>query len=152
MATPPQSMPPQSAPPRHGFKKTLLTGLLTLLPIWLTWVVVKFVFVLLSDVSKPWVQPLSRRIAEGNPLLGGFADDWMQTTIAMIASLLVILLVGWLARRVLGQRLLGWFEAPVARVPLATPISGRPPSPPHVPLPQTDGPHPVVLIPFPPPQ
>src|SRR3546814_14498529 len=81
MSTPPQSMPPQSAPPRHGFKKTLLTGLLTLLPIWLTWVVVKFVFVLLSDVSKPWVQPLSRRIAEGNPLLGWFADDWVQTTI-----------------------------------------------------------------------
>src|SRR3546814_1045191 len=79
MSTPPQSMPPQSAPPRHGFKKTLLTGLLTLLPIWLTWVVVKFVFVLLSDVSKPWVQPLSRRIAEGNPLLEWFADDWVQT-------------------------------------------------------------------------
>src|SRR3546814_1097823 len=90
MSTPPQGMPPQSAPPRHGFKKTLLTGLLTLLPIWLTWVVVKFVFVLLSDVSKPWVQPLSRRIAEGNPLLGWFADDWVQTTIAMIATLLVI--------------------------------------------------------------
>src|SRR3546814_454220 len=100
------------------------TGLLTLLPIWLTWVVVKFVFVLLSDVSKPWVQPLSRRIAEGNPLLGWFADDWVQTTIAMIATLLVILLVGWLARRVIGQRLLGWFEALVARVPLASTIYG----------------------------
>src|SRR3546814_14906723 len=124
MSTPPQSMPPQSAPPRHGFKKTLLTGLLTLLPIWLTWVVVKFVFVLLSDVSKPWVQPLSRRIAAGNPLLGWFADDWVQTTIAMIAPLLVILLVGWLARRVIGQRLLGWFEAVVARVTLARKISG----------------------------
>src|SRR3546814_12249514 len=120
MSTPPQSMPPQSAPPRHGFKKTLLTGLLTLLPIRLTWVVVKFVFVLLSDVSKPWVQPLSRRIAEGNPLLGWFADDWVQTTIAMIATLLVIMLVGWLARRVIGQRLLGWFEGPVASVALRT--------------------------------
>src|SRR3546814_7340520 len=79
---------------------------------------------LLSDVSNPWVQPLSRRIAEGNPLLGWFADDWVQTTIAMIATLLVILLVGWLARRVIGQRLLGWFEALVARVPLASQISG----------------------------
>src|SRR3546814_12080585 len=64
------------------------------------------------------------RIAEGNPLLGWFADDWMQTTIAMIATLLVILLVGWLARRVIGQRLLGWFEALVARVPLANTIYG----------------------------
>src|SRR3546814_17195128 len=119
-------MSTQSTPPRHGFRKTLLTGLLTLLPIWLTWGVVKFVFVLLSDTSKPWVRPLSRRIAEANPrLLGWFADAWVQTTIAMIAPLLVILLVGWLARRVIGQRLLGWFEALVARVPRGGPIYGR---------------------------
>src|SRR3546814_14748368 len=110
MSTPPQSMPPQSAPPRHGFKKTLLTGLLTLLPIRLTWVVVKFVFVLLSDVRKPWVQPLSRRIAEGTPLLEWFADDWMQTTIATIATLLVIRPVFCLRRRVIGHRLLGELE------------------------------------------
>jgi hypothetical protein len=33
-------------------QRLFLTGLLTLLPIWLTWVVVKFVFVLLSDISR----------------------------------------------------------------------------------------------------
>src|SRR3546814_17036227 len=111
MSTPPQSMPPQGAPPRHGFKKTLLTGLLTLLPIWLTWVVVKFVFVLLSDVSKPWVQPLSRRIADGNPSLGWFAGDGMQPTIAMLATLLWIMLVGWLGRLGFARRLLGGSKA-----------------------------------------
>src|SRR5690606_40281416 len=85
------STPAQGRPPRPGFKKTLLTGLLTLLPIWLTWVVVKFVFVLLSDVSAPWVLPLSRRIAASDPrLLGWFADAWVQTTIAMVATVLVI--------------------------------------------------------------
>src|SRR3546814_11469668 len=98
MSTPPQSMPPQSAPPRHGFTKTLLTGLLPLLPIWLTWVVGKFVFVLLSDVRTPWVQPLSRRIAEGNPLLEWFADDWVQATTDMIPFRLIILWLRVLAR------------------------------------------------------
>src|SRR3546814_19219820 len=115
-------MPPLIAPPRNGFKKSLLTGLLTLLQIWLTWVVLKFVFVLLSDVCKPWVQPLSRRISEGNPLRGWFADDWVQTPIAMIATLLVILLVGYLARRVIGHRLLSWFSALVPLLPLAITI------------------------------
>ena len=38
-------------------QRLFLTGLLTLLPLWLTWVVVKFVFVLLSDVSRPLVEP-----------------------------------------------------------------------------------------------
>ena len=150
MSTPPQSTPAPGHPPRHGFRKTLLTGLLTLLPIWLTWVVVKFVFVLLSDTSKPWVQPLSRRIAEANPrLLGWFADAWVQTTIAMVATLLVILLVGWLARRVVGQQLLGWFEALVARVPLASTIYGSARKLLDILQTKPDGTQRVVLIDFP---
>lgn len=144
------STPPQDRPPRHGFRKTLLTGLLTLLPIWLTWVVVKFVFVLLSDLSKPWVQPLSQRIADGNPRwLGWFADNWVQTTIAMIATLLVILLVGWLARRVVGQRLLAWFEALIARVPLANLIYGSARKLLDILQTKPDGTQRVVLIDFP---
>src|SRR5690606_31506767 len=113
-------MPTPGAPPRHGFKKTLLTGLLTLLPIWLTWVVVKFVFVLLSDMSRPWVGPLSYQIAAWFPDTLGWANaDSVQATIAMIATLLLIVTVGWLARRVFGQRLLRWIEALVERIPLA---------------------------------
>lgn len=149
-STPPPGTPSQPAPPRHGLKKTLLSGLLTLLPIWLTWVVVKFVFVLLSDLSKPWVEPLSQRIADGNPqLLGWFSDRWVQTTIAMVATLLVILLVGWLARRVVGQRLLGWFEALVARVPLANTIYGSARKLLDILQTKPDGTQRVVLIDFP---
>jgi uncharacterized membrane protein len=50
-------------------QRLFLTGLLTLLPIWLTWVVVKFVFVLLSDLSQPWVRPTTAEIAARDPLL-----------------------------------------------------------------------------------
>ena len=104
-------------------QKLFITGLLTLLPIWLTWVVIKFVFVLLSDISKPWVEPLSHRIAATFPQsLGWFNGLWVQNTIAMVATLFVILAVGALTRRVVGQRLLRWFEALIARVPLANVI------------------------------
>jgi len=150
MSTPTPDVPRPDRSPRHGFRKTLLSGLLTLLPIWLTWVVVKFVFVLLSDLSKPWVQPLSQRIAEGNPrLLGWFADDWVQTSIALVATVLVIVLVGWLARRVVGQRLLGWFEALVARVPLANTIYGSARKLLDILQTKPDGTQRVVLIDFP---
>lgn len=146
-----QDTPPSATKPQHAsFKATLFTGLLTLLPLWLTWVVVKFVFVLLSDVSKPWVQPLTRGIATGNPqMLGWFADDWVQTTIAMIATLLFILLVGWLARRVVGQRLLGWFEALVARVPFANTIYGSARKLLDILQTKPDGTQRVVLVDFP---
>jgi len=131
-------------------QRLFLTGLLTLLRLWLTWVVVKFLFVLLSDLSKPWVQPLSQRIAESNPsLLGWFADGWVQTIIAMVATLLVILLVGWLARRVIGQQLLAWFEAVVARVPLANTIYGSARKLLDILQTKPDGTQRVVLIDFP---
>lgn len=111
------------APPRASLQRLFITGLLTLLPLWLTWVVVKFVFVLLSGISSPWVVPLSQRIADSFP---GYLDWvralWVQNTIALLATMLVILGVGALARRVVGQRLLGWFEAVIARVPLANVI------------------------------
>ena len=116
-------MPPDHPPHRASVQKLFITGLLTLLPIWLTWVVIKFVFVLLSDISKPWVEPLSHRIAATFPQsLGWFNGLWVQNSIAMVATLFVILAVGALTRRVVGQRLLRWFEALIARVPLANVI------------------------------
>lgn len=115
-------MPPETSP-RPSLQRLFLTGLLTLLPIWLTWVVVKFVFVLLSDISKPFVGPASHQIAASFPQsLGWFNAAWVQNTFALIATLLVILLVGWLARRVIGQQILRWFEVLVLRIPLASTI------------------------------
>ena len=142
--------PAQVRPPRHGFKKTLLTGLLTLLPIWLTWVVVKFVFVLLSDTSRPLVQPLLHGAALANPGAWGWLDDpWVQTAIALVATLLVILLSGMMARRVFGQRMLQWFEALVRRIPFANTIYGSARQLLDILQTKPDGTQRVVLIDFP---
>lgn len=111
------------ATPHPSLQGLFLTGLLTLLPIWLTWVVVKFVFVLLSDVSKPLVEPISRQIAQDFPgAAPWFTGVWIQNVIALVATLLVIVLVGFLTRRVVGQTLLRWFESLIRRVPLASTI------------------------------
>ena len=108
---------------RPSLQKLFLTGLLTLLPIWLTWVVVKFVFVLLSDISRPLVEPLSQQIAASFPgYMWWFNAQWVQAGIALVATLFVILAVGVLSRRVIGQRLLGWFERLILRIPLASTI------------------------------
>ncbi|SEL78885.1 Uncharacterized membrane protein [Pseudoxanthomonas sp. GM95] len=109
--------------PRPSLQSLFLTGLLTLLPIWLTWVVIKFVFVLLSDASKPLVEPISRSLAQDFPVVASWlTGQSVQAVIALVATLLVILLVGFLARRVVGQTLLRWFEALISRVPLASTI------------------------------
>ncbi|KRG73255.1 membrane protein [Stenotrophomonas chelatiphaga] len=107
--------------PRPSLQRLFLTGLLTLLPIWLTWVVVKFVFVLLSGISSPLVVPMSERIATWFPhYLGWVHAEWIQNVVALLATLLVILAVGVLSRRVVGQRLLRWVGAVIKRIPLAS--------------------------------
>jgi len=117
-------MPNSPGAPAHAsLQKLFVTGLLTLLPIWLTWVVVKFVFVMLSNVSKPWVAPLSQRIADSFPQsLGWVQALWVQNSIALLATVVVIVLVGMLTRRVIGQRLLAWLERAIGRIPLASTI------------------------------
>ena len=138
------------SPSRPSLQKLFLTGLLTLLPIWLTWVVVKFVFVLLSDISRPWVGPLSQQIAASFPQsLGWFNAQWVQATIALGATIVVILLVGLLAQRVIGQRLLGWFEKLIQRVPLASTIYGSARKLLDMLQTSPDGTQRVVLIDFP---
>jgi uncharacterized membrane protein len=127
-----------------------LTGLLTLLPIWLVWIVFKFVFVLLAQISAPWVGPLSARLASLYPgLLGWLDDPWAQATIALLATLAVIVAVGAFARRVVGRRLLAWFEGLIGRIPLIKTVYGSARQLLDLLQTKPDGTQRVVLIDFP---
>ena len=142
---------PEPLPPR--LQRLFITGLLTLLPLWLTWVVVKFLFGMLSNLSSPVIEPVLHGVADAYPAtLGWLADSWVLGAIAMFATVLAILLVGWLARRVVGQRLLGWFEALVARIPLASTIYGSARKLLDILQTKPDGAQRVVLIDFPHPE
>ena len=133
-----------------SLRRLFLTGLLTLLPIWLTWVVVKFVFVLLSDASRPLVGPLLHDIALRDPQSWGWLEQaWLQNGLALLATLAVILLSGVMARRVVGQTLLRWFESLVQRIPLASTIYGSARQLLDILQTKPDGTQRVVLIDFP---
>ena len=134
-------------------QRLFITGLLTLLPLWLTWIVVKFLFVMLSNLSRPVIEPVLQGMAAVNPAaLGWLADSWVLAALAMFATVLAILLVGWLTRRVVGQRLLRWFEALVARIPLANTIYGSARKLLDILQTKPDGTQRVVLIDFPHPE
>ena len=134
----------------HRLQRLFLTGLLTLLPLWLTWVVVKFVFVLLSNTSRPLIEPSLLAFAAQSPqAFGWLAEPWVMGAIALFATLATILAVGWVSRRVIGQRLLRWFEALVARIPLANTIYGSARKLLDILQTKPDGTRRVVLIDFP---
>lgn len=106
-------------------RRHFITGLLTVLPLWLVWVVFKFVFGLLSDASEPWVEPLLRNIALSNPEILGWIDSpFMMTLVATSFTIALLIAVGVFARRVVGQRALAWFEMIVSHVPLVNTLYG----------------------------
>ncbi|MHB8570991.1 MAG: DUF502 domain-containing protein, partial [Metallibacterium sp.] len=47
---------------------------------------------------------------------------WINTVLALIATLLLLYFVGWLASRVLGRRLLAGFDALMVRIPMVRTI------------------------------
>ena len=109
-------------PQSRSLRRLFLTGLLTLLPIWLTWVVVRFVFVTLSDISRPWVEPALAEIAAGNPAMAWITSETARGFLALIGTIAVILLVGAFAGRMVGQRILLAFDRFIQRVPLANSV------------------------------
>jgi uncharacterized membrane protein len=136
--------------PVPSFQKLFLAGLLTLLPIWLTWVVVKFVFVLLSDTSRPVIGPLLGNLAALYPHgLGWLVQPWVQTALALVATVAVILLAGVMARIVVGQQVLRWLEALIKRIPLASIVYGSARQLLDILQTKPDGTQRVVLIDFP---
>ena len=131
-------------------QRAFFTGLLTLLPIWLVWIVFKFVFGLLSGLSAPIVAPGIERIVRSDPvMLGWLAAPWVQTAVALAATVGFIVLVGLMARRVVGQKLLAWLELLIARIPLVKTIYGSARQLLDLLQTRPDGTQRVVLIDFP---
>lgn len=131
-------------------QKHFITGLLTLTPIWLVWIVFKFIFGLLSDMSKPIIQPITTNLAITSPeFLGWLSAPWVQTGIALLVTLFFIFSVGWLARRVIGQRALLWFESWINTIPLVKTIYGSARQLLDLLQTKPDGTQRVVLIDFP---
>ena len=110
--------------PLH-IKRYLITGLLTFVPLWLTWVVFKFIFTFLSHVGAPVVAGLFSGLSAVFPGAATWlSQDWFQSIIAFIGTVLAFYLVGFATDRVFGQRLLTAFEEMIGRIPLVQTIYG----------------------------
>ena len=110
---------------RLRIKRYLFTGLLTFLPLWVTWLVFKFVLGLLAGIGAPLVGALVAAAGGVSPGLGAALNrGWLLFVLALVLTLLALYLLGWLANRVIGQRLLETFDGLLARIPLVQTIYG----------------------------
>lgn len=106
---------------RRRVRRYLITGLLIFFPIWLTWIVVRFVFGTLSTISAPLVRPLFELL----PAQAGWLSfGWLQVLVSAGLTLLFLYLLGFLGSRLLGIRALAVFDQVMARIPLVQSIYG----------------------------
>lgn len=113
-----------TAPSLH-IKRYLITGLLAFIPVWITWVVFKFVFTLLAGVGAPLVSGIIELIGLGAPRAAqALHRDWAVSILAFVLTILALYLLGWLSTRVLGRRILGTVDKLLERIPLVHTIYG----------------------------
>ncbi|MBT3060620.1 MAG: hypothetical protein DBP03_11765 [gamma proteobacterium symbiont of Ctena orbiculata] len=110
--------------PLH-IQRYLISGIITLIPLWVTWLVFKYVFNQLSKLGSPWVKILSRSIQNEYPSVAQWLlEPWFQNTLAVLLMLVGLYLVGLLASRVIGRRILNIFESTVQRLPVIQNVYG----------------------------
>ncbi len=111
--------------PPLRIKRYLLTGLLTFIPLWVTWLVFKFVLGMLAGIGAPLVDTLLRVLALIAPhAAAALNTQWLTFIIALLLTLAALYLLGFIANRVIGQRFLNGFDGLLARIPLVQTIYG----------------------------
>jgi uncharacterized membrane protein len=99
---------------------TMIAGLLTIAPLMAVWFVFDFLLNVLFEAGHPMASPLADFLYANYPgTRPWLADTRVQYVIAIIVALAVLYLIGWIATRVIGIRLIGLYERIIRRIPLA---------------------------------
>ncbi|MGS1128601.1 DUF502 domain-containing protein [Rhodanobacter sp. UC4437_H4] len=111
--------------PPLRLKRYLLTGLLTFIPLWVTWLVFNFVLGVLAGIGAPMVEALLGTLALVAPRAAeSLKMEWLTYIAALLITLGSLYLLGFVANRVIGQRFLNAFDGLLARIPLVQTIYG----------------------------
>lgn len=104
---------------RLRFGPYVLGGILTIIPIWVSWVVFDFVWDKLSRIGMPWARMLAETFRRDAPAIADFlTQPWVDEAFAAVLTVIGLYLLGWAATRVVGGRLIHWFERIILKVPL----------------------------------
>lgn len=109
----------------------IVAGLLVIIPIWLTWVAVKFVFDLMTSATEPLAVEVSETLTKRSKDLKILPEQletyldyikWAEPLIAVLLTLFFLYVLGLLTANVFGRRIIHAAENIVEKLPLVKTI------------------------------
>ena len=140
----------KNSPVFTSMQRYFLTGVLTAIPLLVTWLLVDFVLDLMRSFGEPVVRWFFNHLVGLLPGLSSWLImPWFQAAVAVVMVVLGLIFIGWLATRYIGRRFLFFFDSVMNLVPLVRSIYGSVKKLLDVIQTRPDGVKRVVLIDFP---
>lgn len=128
----------------------MLTGVLTVIPLVVTWFIVELVFDMLSGFGRPVVNRIAASIEPFSLSLAGvLRHPFFQYFLAIVLVLFMLVFIGWIATKVIGKRIISFFDNLMVRIPMVSTIYGSLKKLLNTLLQKPDSVQRVVLIDFP---
>lgn len=110
---------------RPHLTRYVIVGALTLAPLWVSWLVLNFILGLLYRAGSPAVAGAAALLRPASATLADMLlHPAFRFVLAVVLTLAFLYLVGWVATRVLGRRVIARMEALLQRVPLVSAVYG----------------------------
>ncbi len=101
----------------RSLQRNILAGLITIGPLFVTWLVFSFVFKTLAEAGLPVVQLFAALFPQG-----WLAQPWLQSLLAVGMTLALLYLLGRITSQVVGRQALGLFESSLDRLPFVAKV------------------------------
>jgi uncharacterized membrane protein len=99
--------------PLRSLQRNILAGIITVGPLFVTWMIFSFLLGSLARAGLPLVHGLAAIFPEE-----WLAQPWMQSILAVVLTLVFLYVLGWLTSVVIGRQVFGLFESLLERLPV----------------------------------
>jgi uncharacterized membrane protein len=107
------------------FQNHLIAGILTVIPIWITFLLIKFLLDVLARTGGPFVVALGKAAGRYSETAGMWLTHPMfQSSLAVMIVITFLWAVGYTAKWVIGRKLINLFEWFIERIPFVQTIYG----------------------------
>lgn len=112
---------------RALLRTRIFAGLATVIPLWVTWIVIKFIFDTMRSATQPIIEHGIQWVARS---MGSQAEDlptyvdWAVPVVAVLLTLFSLYLLGLLTANVLGRRIVLLLERLFESLPLVKTVYG----------------------------